>query len=289
MIVSKEMMQTKLQDVWRINGWQLSPGGVFAAVSSEAYLLFGPPHILIDCGSQLTFDKVLSNLETLKINLTDIELIIGTHSHWDHIGAVSQFKKVAPISFAIHEDDANEARKGFHDDLSPNIFGPKAEPDIELTDGQVIEIGRRKINIIHTPGHSRGSISIHTTSTTGKKLLFTGDAVHGIYSTKSAAERKVDVWSELKEWATRLEYLRSFDFDFMFEGHVMPAMSNITILSEDEKKSYVNNLLNDMEDARKGAEDGKEKIEKRIFLLKQGLIHLPDYYISEACAKAGFE
>jgi glyoxylase-like metal-dependent hydrolase (beta-lactamase superfamily II) len=247
----------------------------------------GSPHILIDCGSHLTYHELVRNIETLGVRPEEIGLIIATHSHGDHIGAAALFKENFNTRFAIHEGDAEEARAGFHDELSPNISAPSVEADLLLQDGQELVVGDRKFEIFHTPGHSAGSVCIRTQSKDGPFLLFTGDVVHGILSANRAQERGQPVFDIMTDCANGLERLLNLDFDYMFEGHVMPLMEDISNLDEAERHNFVDNFLRYLSSRRRGAENGKELIEKRIFLLRQGFVHLPDYYIAKSCETAG--
>ncbi|MBW7959647.1 MAG: MBL fold metallo-hydrolase [Candidatus Promineofilum sp.] len=285
--ILKERMATKVSDVWRVGGWQLTSGGVFSAYSAEAFLVVGSPNVLIDCGSHLTYDELLRNLSVIGVRPEDIGLVLATHSHGDHIGAAAKLKEVYGIPFAIHPGDAGEAEQGFHDALSPAVFTPPVAVDSLIHDGQEFQVGDRTFSIYHLPGHSPGSVCIGTQSVDGPRLMFVGDVVHGIFSAKAIEERGESIFELMLKWADGLERVRNLDFDYMFEGHVFPFMENLSLMDEDEQHNFVGRLLSEMDSRRKGAENGKELIDTRIFLLRQGFLHLPDYYISEDCLTAG--
>lgn len=86
-----------------------------------------------------------------------IKNILITHGHFDHTGAVCDLKKIAKAPVLIHRLDAR---------------GLGVTPDGELFDGQEIEVGTYRINVIHTPGHSPGGVCLHAPG-----VVFTGDTL----------------------------------------------------------------------------------------------------------------
>ena len=196
---------------------------------------------------------------------------------------MAKIKNESKTKFAIHEADAAEVRQGFHDALSPNVFGIGVEPDVELVDGQNFQTKDRTFQITHVPGHSPGSMCIRTKSNQGRWLLFSGDSIHGIYAPKSSK----DLIADFEDWARALERVLDMDVDLLFEGHVMPLMPDITQLGQKERETFIDDLLSKMDSRRQGCEDPKTLINQRIFLLKNKFLALPDYYISKACNLAG--
>jgi len=143
------------------------------ANNCNTYLIEGPTRILIDPGHTRLFDHVLQGLLKLDLGLEDIGLIICTHAHPDHIEAAQEFKKTAAMTTLHH--------KAWHfiKTMAPNVraslgFGSNTiEPDFFLKEGD-ISINNVDLKILHTPGHSPGSISLYLPD---QKLLFTGDLV----------------------------------------------------------------------------------------------------------------
>ena len=105
----------------------------------------------------------------LRRNRMNLRFIINTHGHGDHIAANSQFS--TPIY--IHSLDADFLADPALNLSKMFIFGiksPKASRLLE--DGDVIKLGKLELEILHTPGHSPGSISVHVDG-----AVFTGDAL----------------------------------------------------------------------------------------------------------------
>lgn len=148
------------------------------------------PHILIDPGhttnefKEPCFEKLLESMKKDGIEARDIGLIINTHAHPDHCEAnqalVEKSRKgneVEEINHAIialsKEDD--EYRKTVGEKLYTmlGITAPEFEPFFYLSEGK-LNLGNKKLQILHTPGHSPGSLCIYWPE---EKILITGDVI----------------------------------------------------------------------------------------------------------------
>lgn len=124
--------------------------------------------VVIDPGGdgQTIFNKIRSNQLKAKY-------ILLTHGHFDHIDAVGWLKEKIGAKVAIHRKDASfleDSYKNLSFSMGIESIQPKA--DIILEHGNSIDIGDLVLRIIHTPGHSPGSISIIC-----KDFVFTGDTL----------------------------------------------------------------------------------------------------------------
>ena len=103
-----------------------------------------------------------------------MELIILTHCHYDHTAAAAAIAENSGAKVGVHEDDLEGANDKY---LSVSIlFGDRApvvKPTITYKEGDKIEIGNGEyLEVIHTPGHSKGSICLY--EPVSKSLLFLG-------------------------------------------------------------------------------------------------------------------
>ncbi|MDP2959799.1 MAG: MBL fold metallo-hydrolase [candidate division Zixibacteria bacterium] len=124
--------------------------------------------IIIDPGGDLKeIEKVLEELHL------EIKYIILTHGHSDHIGVLAELKKKTCAQILIHKEDAemlSEPEKNLSIFSSTPISAPEA--DKLLKDKDKIKIGNIELEVLHTPGHTQGSISLWT-----DKIIFTGDLI----------------------------------------------------------------------------------------------------------------
>jgi len=100
-------------------------------------------------------------MEVVSAHRLDVEYIILTHGHVDHIAAVGEVKSKTGAQVGIHQLDAEMLTRADRN-LSSFAGGPVAfdEADIMLRDGQVIELDTLSIRVIHTPGHTPGGICL---------------------------------------------------------------------------------------------------------------------------------
>ncbi len=101
-----------------------------------------------------------------------IKYIVNTHSHVDHVMGNKKMKGLTGAQIVIHEADA--ADLGDQPRHVMNMFGAEASPPADLTvrDNDLIAVGDISLRVLHTPGHSAGSMCLHTDG-----LVFTGDTL----------------------------------------------------------------------------------------------------------------
>lgn len=137
----------------------------------NTYLIKGNRNILIDPGHYHLFGHVKDGLRRLGLSILDIDVVLITHGHLDHMEGIKVFES-APTIYAIHKKEWNIIKKGVSHHMGV-FLTPEIEPHILLQEGDLI-VGDKRLMIIHTPGHSPGSICIYWPE---KKVLFTGDCV----------------------------------------------------------------------------------------------------------------
>lgn len=102
-----------------------------------------------------------------------VNYIVCTHAHFDHVGAVPDIKEVTGADIVIHRDEL-EIYHGTRDQAA--LWGydlePLPEPDVFVEDGDRLEVGTLKFKVLHTPGHSPGSICLF-----GESVVITGDTL----------------------------------------------------------------------------------------------------------------
>lgn len=103
-----------------------------------------------------------------------IRYIILTHGHVDHIGALAEVQQATGAEVLIHAGDADMLTNS-HKNLSAYV-GPMLtfkEADRLLQDGDTIKVGNITIDVIHTPGHTKGGICLKC----GPDVIITGDTL----------------------------------------------------------------------------------------------------------------
>jgi hydroxyacylglutathione hydrolase len=139
----------------------------------NSYLIGGDVPVLIDPGHQHLVKNLINQMEKDKNRLEDIRLIIATHVHPDHFEATQTFAR-AGVLLALHPEEekfmketGGEFYRGFGMEM------PEIKVDFFLKEGE-LKLGTKTLQVLYTPGHSPGSISLYWPE---KKALFTGDVV----------------------------------------------------------------------------------------------------------------
>jgi len=146
-----------------------------------AFLIYGSRICLIDTGVNSAETTIFEYLHKTGRRPKEIDMIILTHSHPDHIGAAHSIKKATGCLIAAHFGDKNwiedvdrQCRErpvpGFH-----SLVGGPVDINRMVEEGDILELGDGlSLEVFHTPGHSEGSISLWLPA---DRALFCGDAV----------------------------------------------------------------------------------------------------------------
>ncbi|MBM7624240.1 MBL fold metallo-hydrolase [Sporohalobacter salinus] len=146
---------------------------------SNSYLIKGEDgYILVDAGMPGKIETIERTLNDCNANFSDINLIIITHVHNDHVGSLYDIKKKSKASVLIHEKEKKTLNKGYNkfpdgtmffskiiSSIANNLFFSKDQfkpvnADIVISDEYNLSDHGVDGRIIHTPGHTEGSISV---------------------------------------------------------------------------------------------------------------------------------
>lgn len=166
--------------------------------------------------------KIIKYIKNIGRKPTDVSTIVLTHFHIDHVGSAKKMKELTDAKVAVHEFDADIVAGKKAPPKPKNLMFKalgsivKAEPvevDLSLKDND--KVGR--LIVIHTPGHSVGSISLLDNE---RKTMFVGDAVRFVDGKIEGSPEGFTLDAEkAKESIGRIS---TFDFDVMLSGHGQP-------------------------------------------------------------------
>ena len=143
------------------------------AINTNCYVTYDEDTlcgVIIDPGDDAGRIKML--IEDLKIKP---EAILLTHGHFDHILACGDLVNLYHIPIYIHEDEKDLIMDAYLNcSQSFSGSGYAIEPSILVKDGQSLDLTGTKINVIHTPGHTKGCCCYYFSDA---RLLFSGDTL----------------------------------------------------------------------------------------------------------------
>jgi len=172
----------------------------------------------IDSGTGMNFTRLIPLLKTQKKSLADIKQVINTHGHFDHIGGNGYFLNA---QIAVHEKDADIVEKGDAQASVADFFDGKLKPmkvHRKLREGDVIAVGKYSFTVIHTPGHTPGSICLYDRK---NRILVSGDTVF------SDGVGRTDLpGGDEEQLHESIEKLKGLDVKVILPGHGEPALNN---------------------------------------------------------------
>jgi len=173
------------------------PGQDEMIPDSHTYVVGNPSSkdlSLIDPGLTGKGNYKLESIKKMGIEVMDIKRVIMTHTHFDHIGSLSEIKKKIPeAELWIHTLEADPLESGdertvygmeMFQQMCQMQYGIKPgaftfQVVRKLKGGETLEIGDMHWEVIHVPGHSMGSIALYHKP---KKILIPGDVIYADYA-----------------------------------------------------------------------------------------------------------
>jgi hydroxyacylglutathione hydrolase len=182
-----------------------------AAFDGNVYLVMDEKPILVDAG--MMAGPTLKNIKKF-IDPAKIEMIVLTHCHHDHSGAAPALKEATGAKLLLSEKEAGCVG----DDLATvaYLFGqqaPEYRVDKSLKEGMVLDIGKWKLEVMETPGHSLGSLCLYERN---EKVLFSGDTVFP----DGNIGRTDMMGGNTSELVRSIERLTKLDVKTMYPGHM---------------------------------------------------------------------
>ena len=199
---------------------------------------------LIDAGGGGGVPMVLENIRRMGFEPKYLKIAFVTHCHFDHMGGSHDLKEATGCKIAVHEAEVDEfetlGELSLYDMARER--GLEFEPtkvDVALADGQHVVIGDVEFEIIHTPGHTPGGISL---------LMNEGDATSIFTGDTASAQGRLG-WingpgCHLPTWKRSIKRLLEMEPDRIFPGHgvfvLSGAVDHLKLLDEKMNAPWIN-------------------------------------------------
>jgi len=171
----------------------------------------------VDSGTGLNFTRMYQLLKAAQIDPKSIKVVVNTHTHYDHVGGNGYFLNAKT---AMHEADAPALENADAEMCMVDYFDGKLKPrsvDAKLKDGDRLSIGGYNFQVLHTPGHTPGSICLYDAS---KKILISGDIIF------ADGIGRIDVpGGDPDAMQVSLDALAKLKVDKILPGHGEPVQS----------------------------------------------------------------
>jgi hydroxyacylglutathione hydrolase len=188
--------------------YKIKPG----KYSAFSYLITADINVLIDSGLMSDYPRLEEGLFELGLKPDDIDIVLNTHEHCDHVGgniylqehSVIGAYKYSAVKIRYGDDDVMRCRH--HGEIFPG-----SRVHLWLNNADVIDAGSWVLKVVHTPGHTSGSMCLYEPR---KRVLFSGDTLfaHGTVS-------NIYDSGSLGEYFNSLRLLKTLKIDLLLPGH----------------------------------------------------------------------
>ena len=231
----------------------------------NCYLIEDEPLTLIDTGpnSGTSLDQLEMGLSALGHRIEDLELIVISHQHMDHLGLVGILARrsgariaawheltgyMRHFSAAASADDAFAMtlmrRHGVPENLATALsvgaaayraFGSSAEVDLPLRDGSTLQFTGRSLTVLHRPGHSPSDVILHDPA---RRIVISGDHLLSRISSNPLVSRPLDAPASgvgerphaLEKYNASLSATRALDARLVLGGHGPPVSDHVALI-----------------------------------------------------------
>jgi glyoxylase-like metal-dependent hydrolase (beta-lactamase superfamily II) len=197
------------KDIYQVGG-----GNLTSPEDAAVYILRSEDRAaLVDAGCGYSQSQLFLNIGACGVPLDGIDYLLITHCHFDHTGGAQAVRDRTGCKIVAHELEARFLEEGDQKVTAAKWYGAFLEPfqvDLKLKgDHQDLWVGQKRIEALHVPGHSPGSL-VYVTESEGLKVLF-GQDVHGPLDASLLSNRE--------DYRRSLKLLLSLQADVLCEGH----------------------------------------------------------------------
>ncbi len=202
-------------------------------LDANTYVIKDKITVLIDPGSENYLERKLEEMREDGIDAKEVDLIMITHLHPDHCDATVALKELSGAKVALHPSQLRYLDIMAEEALKFIGIGMEKKFDADLVLEDKLNIGNTELKIIHTPGHSPGSVCFYTLA---KKILICGDLVF-----EKSVGRTDLPFGNKEELKSSIKKVSILDTELLLPGHgaIIEGKSNVKRNYEFVKEVYL--------------------------------------------------
>ena len=210
-------------------------------IGCSVYLLYDENDwVLIDIGYEENVDEIIELIRQIDFPISQCRGLISTHADFDHIQGLAKAKSLlkAPVLAhpkAVESLETGDRIKTFAEISAQNVHleMPTIKVEKAIHDGDIITIGKRKLEVWHTPGHTDSQLAFRFGN-----LLLSGD---NIYRDGSVGAIDAHHGSDIPSFISSLERIAASDIEWLLPSHGPVFQKNNELLTStiDRLKGYL--------------------------------------------------
>lgn len=193
--------------------WQVGGSGMTDGSDCQVYVLDLGDLVLVDCGAGPSWPRIRREIQSAGLDPSGIHTLLLTHAHLDHIGAAARIRAEIGCCVVAHDLDAAPIETGDRERTAASMYGVALEPcvvDHRVTgDGETLHFSGGDLRLVHTPGHTPGSM-VAVTDLHGERVLF-GQDIHGPFHPAFESDKS--------QWRLSMQRVLALEADVLCEGH----------------------------------------------------------------------
>jgi len=193
--------------------WQVGGPGMTDGSDCLVYALDLGDLVLVDCGAGPSWPRIQQEMEGVGLVPAKIHTLVLTHAHLDHVGAAARIRKETGCRVVAHTLDAAPIESGDRERTAASMYGMVLDPctvDHAVTGAEeTLSFDRGELRLVHTPGHTPGSM-VAVTELGTERVLF-GQDIHGPFHPSFESDKA--------QWRVSMQALLALEADVLCEGH----------------------------------------------------------------------
>jgi metallo-beta-lactamase class B len=224
-------------------------------------------HILIDGALPQSAPLIARHVQQLGFKMSDVKVILNSHVHYDHAGGIAELQKLSGAKVIASDIAAKVLRTGKVDRSDPQFGVLKPFPAVKnvepLGARESVDVGKLKLRVIHTPGHTPGGTSWTWTACEAERCLNVvyGDSLNAISDDSFKYSGDPRYPNAGNDMATSIAAISAAPCDILITAH--PDFTGLLTLIDEQGNGDRSQLI-DSSACKRYAATGKERFDKRL-------------------------